>query len=437
MKKKMHLFLREIYILSLCFFLAGCGNNRTTQDSTIQNDSAAVEEVTAEEATGKEDAVEEETEDNKAAADYLREQYGILPDGNVPKVILDTDMTYFGDDAMCMSILVQADEIGLIELLGVTITGGNHFVAVGTNSTLTQLERIGREDIPVYMGTDEPINGFRDLQEQEKIVGSIDRWGAMYNLDRYIEPDKYHDLGADYDRKWGYSQTEPQQQSAVDFMIEQIAEYPGEVTVISVGAATNIAMACEKDESFAANTAGIIYMGTIVDGPGTYTPYADFNVFYDAEAFSICLKSDFPAQTIIPHDAAESAVLNKAVFDLMDVKEDTLITEMWLDEQYSQYRRQPTRKMNCTDAIAAVVLLNPAVVQEKEELYVAINTDATNAEYGKTLLWTDAEADSEAVRATFIMEVDTGLFWDFATDLLCHMQSESAYTYAGFLDMQT
>lgn len=56
-----------------------------------------------------------------------------------------------------------------------------------------------------------------------------------------------------------------------------------------MGAATNIAMACRQDESFASNTAGIIYMGTIADGPGTYTPYADFNVFYDAEAFSTCL----------------------------------------------------------------------------------------------------------------------------------------------------
>lgn len=79
------------------------------------------------------------------------------------KVILDCDMTYLGDDAMCMCILAQADNIGLIDLLGVTITGGNSFVASGTNAALNQLEAIGREDIPVYMGTDVPLNGFRDM----------------------------------------------------------------------------------------------------------------------------------------------------------------------------------------------------------------------------------------------------------------------------------
>lgn len=430
MKKKRCTYLRGSWWLLICLVLSGCGNRNVVQEQNpvIREETATVEDVAEDEIEAMPVYSEQ---DDKAAADYLRERYDILPDGNVPKVILDTDMTYLGDDAMCMSILVQADELGLIDLLGVTITGGNSFVAAGTNSALTQLERIGREDIPVYMGTDEPINGFRDLQEQEKIVGSVDHWGAMYNLDRYIEPDKYHDLGADYDRSWGYSQTKPQPQSSVDFMIEQVEKYPGEVTIISVGAATNVALACEQDTSFASDTAGIIYMGTIVDGPGTYTPYADFNVFYDAEAFSICLKSDFPTQTIVPHDAAESAVLNKAVFDLMDVKEDTRISRMWLDEQYSQYRRQPTRKMNCTDAIAAVVLLNPAVIQEKEEFYTAINTDVTSAEYGKTLIWTDEDADPEAAYATFVLEVDTGLFWDFVTDLLCHVQAESSYTYAG------
>ena len=91
-----------------------------------------------------------------AAAEYLVSEYNINFGGTVPKVIIDCDMTYLYDDAMCMCILVQADSLGLIDLLGVTITGGNQFVSYGTNSALVQLERIGRSDIPVYMGTDIP-----------------------------------------------------------------------------------------------------------------------------------------------------------------------------------------------------------------------------------------------------------------------------------------
>ncbi|MCM1103281.1 MAG: nucleoside hydrolase [Clostridium sp.] len=373
-------------------------------------------------------------EDDRAAAAYLKEQYGILADGRVPKVILDSDMAYFGDDAMCLSILAEADQLGLIDLLGVTITGGNTFVSVGTNSALTQLEYWEREDIPVYMGTDVPLLGFRDLEEQEQIVGSIDRWGVMWHLDSYVEPEKYHDLGPWYERRWGYSRTVPQEQSAVDFMVEQVKQYPGEVTILSVGAATNIAAACQKDASFAADTAGIIYMGTIVNGEDSHTPYADFNVFYDAEAFSVCLNSDFPMQTIVPHDAAGSVVLSKTVFDLMDAKERTLISWMWLDDQYSLYRRSPNRTAGCTDAATAVILLNPDVARVKEEYYVAVNTDVSSAEYGRTYTWSAPPKDGQAAYATFVLEVDTALYWDFATDLLCHMQSASEKDYSYFAE---
>ncbi|MDE7238791.1 MAG: nucleoside hydrolase [Lachnospiraceae bacterium] len=161
------------FMVLLCLLLAGCGRADDGKDTADETQSAVLSSDENEEVI----PVYSEADD-RAAAEYLKEQYGILPDGNVPKVILDSDMAYFGDDAMCLCILVEADQLGLIDLLGVTITGGNSFVSVGTNSALNQLEYFGREDIPVYMGTDVPLFGFRDLEEQEQIVGSIDRWGG-------------------------------------------------------------------------------------------------------------------------------------------------------------------------------------------------------------------------------------------------------------------
>lgn len=358
----------------------------------------------------------EEMADKSKVLQYLIQEYDLDVREIPPKVILDCDMTYLGDDAMCMCILVQADAIGLIDLLGVTITGGNKFVAYGANSALNQLERIGRADIPVYLGTDIPINGVRNLEEQSKIVGRIDRWGALYHFDEYIEPEQYHNLGSYYERKWGYSQNNVMEQSAIDFMIEQVDKYKGEVTMIAVGAATNVAMACQKDEQFAGNTAGIIYMGTVIEEEGSYTPYAGFNCFYDAESYEICLNSAFPKQIIIPHDAAKTAVLNKAVFDLMDAKADTLVSKFWLDGQYSLYQRDVNRTSNCSDAIAAVVFLNPKVVSEQRKVAIQINTDVSSLEYGR------ATITEEAGDIAVIMAVDTALYWEFATDVICEMQ---------------
>lgn len=351
------------------------------------------------------------------AREYLTETYRLAVPETIPKVILDCDMTYLGDDAMCLSILAQADQLGFIDLLGVTITGGNHFVSYGTNSALVQLEKIGREDIPVYMGTDIPLNGVRDLSEQEKIVGRIDSWGAMYHFDEYIEPQNYHNLGKFYERKWGYSETEAEELNAVDFMIQQVANAPDEVTILSVGPATNIALACLKEDGFASQTAGIVYLGTVIGERGTYTPYADFNCFYDAEAYDVCFHSDFPVQWVIPHEACQTAVLNKAFFDLLDAKGDTPAASFWLDNQYSQYRRNPQYKQSCPDAVAAVCFLNPNVIVRQDVLRLEVNTDADSPCYGQV---TSSEEDGGV---NVVLAVDEELYWNFVTDLLYETNS--------------
>ena len=362
------------------------------------------------------------------AREYLTETYHISYAETIPKVILDCDMTYLGDDAMCLSILAQADKLGLIDLLGITITGGNNFVSYGTNSALVQLEKIGREDIPVYAGTDIPLNGVRDLNEQAAIIGSIDKWGAMYHFDEYIEPENYHNLGKLYERKWGYSETEAEGLNSVDFMIQQVTSYPNEVTLISVGSATNIASACLKDDHFASKAAGIVYMGTIIGEQGTYTPYADFNCFYDAEAYDICLSSDFPVQLVIPHEASKTAVLNKAVFDLLDSKSDTLAASFWLENQYSQYRRNSKYKQSCPDAIAAVCFLNPNVIVEQDVLRLKVNTDVDSPYYGQV---TSSREDGNI---NVVLAVDDKQYWDFVTDLLCEMTEKSDQDYSYYID---
>ncbi len=396
-------------VILLCLLLVGC------QKDTVATKSESVVQETENTNTEQNSMPSYSAEEDRAALQYLQETYGLEAEDTIPKVILDCDMTYLGDDAMCMSILAQADSIGLIDLLGVTVTGGNHFVSYGTNAALVQLEQMGRGDIPVYMGSDIPTEGVRDLEEQAKVVGEIDRWGAMYHFDEYVEPSRYHDLGDFYERKWGYSENLPKEQAAADFMVAQASAYKGEVTIIAVGAATNVATACGKDENFAANTAGIVYMGTVIEAAGTFTPYADFNCFYDAEAYSICLNSNFPKQTVVPHDASDTAVLTKGVYDMLNAKGVTRVSRFWIDNQYGLYRRNPNYTMRCSDAIAAVIFLNPDVVWEERKLGLTVNCDVSSPEYGSV-------AVSEDGNINVVMAVETERYWEFVTDLLCHVQ---------------
>ncbi len=402
--------MKKLFALSLaliCMF-TGCGAVESKSEKEPVSEQSTEEAVT----------YSFSTEEDKKALAYLIKEYEIMAGESIPQVILDCDMTFLGDDALCMCILAQADTLGLIDLIGVTVTGGNSFVAVGTNAALCQLELIGREDIPVYMGTDEPLEGFRNLEEQAKIVGRIDKWGAMNKMDRYVAPKEYHNLDRLYDRKWGYSKGEAQEQNSVDFMIEQVMGNEGEVTIISCGAPTNIALACEKEEVFAEKTAGIIYMGGILEGDGTYTPYSDFNCFYDAKAFQVCFNSRFPSQTMIPHDVVEQVLLDKSVFDRMDGNPKTPISNLWLENQYGLYQRDPKRKESYADAIAATVFLLPSVVKATQSCAVEINADAAAPEYGK--LSVSEKTDRQCV--DFVVELDAERYWNFVTDLLCHVQ---------------
>lgn len=433
-------------LLILCL-MTGCGKE-APRGSIIENETAESRtgNGTAENGTGDETAESRKgdgTAENGTgdvvevtlAAEFVPSKYNIATNAADNKVILDCDMTYFGDDAMCMNILAQADALCWIDLLGITITGGNAPVASGANAALNQLERIGRSDIPVYMGTDVPLNGFRDMQEQEKLVGKIEHWGVMYQMDKYVSPENYHNLGSLYERSWGYSKTEPQAQDSVDFMIEQVRKYPGQVTIVCTGPVTNVALACRKDTSFAENTAGIIYMAGAVNTRGGITEHAEFNCFYDAEAFEVCLKSAFPAQTVVPRDIAEKTALNKAVFDLMEAKADTPAAELWLEKQYGLYKRNTAYKVNCTDAAAAAVLLNPDLITEKENRVMAVDADPASPAYGAvTAVPGDGEAGGWA-QVSVLLDIDTNAYWDFVTDVLCGTQSEeTAYTYEQFTE---
>ena len=420
-KQKMPFFLLVPFLL---IFLAGCSNQGNHSNTEIL-DNPNNRETAAESSDPSEDVIKFTEEEDNASLCYLSQTYGISISEEKPKVVLDTDMTFLGDDAFCLSILVQADNIGLIDLVGVTVTGGNSFVSVGTNAALRQLELWGRSDIPVYMGTDEPINGFRNLEDQRQVVGAIDNWGAMADLDNYVEPQNYHDLGRYYERRWGYSQTIPQEAPAVEFLLDIVSNNKNEVTIISVGSPISIALACQQDAAFAQNVSEIIYLGGIMGEEGTYTPYADFNCFYDATAYKVCLNAGFPKQTMIPHEVVDDVEIDKAVYDLLEEKGTTRISRFWVENQGGLYRRDTNRRDSCADAIAAIIYLIPSVANQYQNSYADINDDITSAEYGILIL---DHSDSNH-NILLITELDTNQYWEFITDLLCHVSDTSNGTY--------
>ena len=352
------------------------------------------------------------------SASAALEDYSIVTNAEDNKVIFDCDMGYLGDDAYCMYILTQADAAGWIDLLGVTSVGGNEICATGANAILNQLEAIDRTDIPVYVGTDVPIMGFRDLEKDQPITGGFQWTGGYRELSQYVSPNDYHNLGDLLNESWEYSKTDAQtDMNAAEFMIKSVKENPGKVTIFAVGACTNVALACMMDPTFAENTAGIIYMGGAIDVPGNANVCGEFNWFYDPESVQICLNNDFPYQIVVPHDIASKVPLAKDVFDMMKEKNNTAITQLFMDRVYPSYEENPTQSHYCWDAITAGIFLCPDLITETENRDLAIDCNRTSYSYANATTWESGNGPYSSKNVQIVFNIDRDAFWTFVTDL--------------------
>lgn len=187
------------------------------------------------------------------------------------KFIIDTDTA--SDDAAALVVAAFAQDI---EILGVTTVSGNVSLDQATLNALATLEVCGCE-VPVYKGAQRPL--FHERQSTVSVHGS-DGMGdcALINPTR-----------------------KPCNRRAVDFILDTVSKYPGEVEIVTLGPATNVALAVLTDREIMKNVKHTWSMGTPGFGPGNVTPVAEFNVFSDAHAYAVMLDSGAPV-TIIGFD---------------------------------------------------------------------------------------------------------------------------------------
>ena len=184
------------------------------------------------------------------------------------KVIIDTDTG--ADDASALILAAKSPEL---DILGVTVLMGNVSLEQGTRNALAALEIAGC-DAPVYEGASRNYSG-------EKIL-PVSVFGE----------DGMGEKGLIHPRK------KAQEEDAVDFILRTVRENPGEVEIIVLGPATNIALAMDRDPETMKTEKRIWSMATAGLGVGNATPVAEFNAFLDAPAYSRMLEFGLPVTII-------------------------------------------------------------------------------------------------------------------------------------------
>lgn len=261
------------------------------------------------------------------------------------KIILDVDPGI--DDAMAIAL---ASKWPNVELLGLTTVAGNLSLEKTTSNAGKILNLLG-EKCKVYSGMSEPL--VRKLHTAEHIHGPTGLgYADLPEVKEYISP-----------------------KHAVDFIIEQVNKYPGEVRIIAVGPLTNIAVAIKKDPSLVDKVNGIYVMGGAVFTQGNVTPAAEFNIYADPESAQIVFNCGAEV-TLVGLDVTLKALLTREHLDILQLKGGKLgqsiadMTKFYL-ERYKDHNKLAGCALH--DPLAVGVALDETLV-EKELIYVAVET---------------------------------------------------------------
>lgn len=190
------------------------------------------------------------------------------------RVIIDCDPGH--DDAIALLLALASLEL---ELAGVTTVHGNQTLEKTTDNALRVLALVGRSDVPVAAGADQPL--LRELHVAAHVHGET-------GLDGPALPARASD---------------PVEQHAVDFLLEHVT---AETTLVPLGPLTNVALALERG----ARPGRIVLMGGSI-AEGNMTPAAEFNIWADPEAAHTVFHSGVDV-TMIGLDVTHAALLTPA-----------------------------------------------------------------------------------------------------------------------------
>lgn len=266
------------------------------------------------------------------------------------KVIIDVDTGI--DDAMAISYAVHSPDL---EVCGVTTTFGNISVEEATRNTLQVLELVGATDIPVYQGASKPL--VRELKEKAKLFHGENGLGnIMLPLPTAA----------------------PQAMSAAQYLVSAIKAQPNEITLITVGSMTNLALAIMAAPEIVSLVKRVVVMGGAVAVPGNRTPVAEANICADPEAAAYVFQSGIPL-TLVGLDVTMQTLLTRE--HLQQWRErDTEVSCFFADicDVYMDAYAKVGNARGCGlhDPLAVGVVIDPTFVTAVP-MYVQVDTSGS------------------------------------------------------------
>lgn len=208
------------------------------------------------------------------------------------RIIIDTDPGV--DDALALILALRSPEL---QVEAITTVNGNVCVSQCTENVLRVLEILGLpSNPPVVQGADQPLR--REPNPSVSIHGR-DGLGEISFIKEHRGKKKYP-----------APRLRPASKYAPEFICKLAARHSGEISVVSLGPLTNLAMALTIDPKLVHHIKEIVTMGGAYSVPGNVTPTSEFNFFCDPEAARQVIASGIPI-TLVGLDVTRSARLSR------------------------------------------------------------------------------------------------------------------------------
>lgn len=262
------------------------------------------------------------------------------------KIIIDCDPGI--DDSLAIMLALKSEEL---EVVGITIVSGNVHAKVGAENALKVLKELGRLDIPVYIGSCDPL--------KRKLITAEDTHGE-------------DGLGESFFPK---VEEVSYREGAIEFILDTLRKE--EITIIALGPLTNIARCLQKDEVVTRNMEELVLMGGAFKSFGNCSQVAEFNFWVDPDAAEFVFNNLERKITMVGLDVTRKCVLTPNYIEMIKKLKEPLsefitkITRFYVDFHWAQ-----ERTLGCVinDPLAIAYFINPNLCSGKE-YYVDIVTE--------------------------------------------------------------
>jgi len=189
-------------------------------------------------------------------------------------LIIDVDTGI--DDSLALLYACASPDA---DIVAVTCVSGNVAAQQVARNTLGLLELAGRSDVEVALGREVPL--VRPLM---------------------IAPETHGPQGVGYATLAEPSRP-PSERHAADLIIAEAARRPGELTLVTLGPLTNLAVALQRDPELPKLLRGLVMMAGSYRSAGNTAPTTEWNVAVDPEAMQAVL-AGWPAHPDVPRPIA-------------------------------------------------------------------------------------------------------------------------------------